>query len=565
MEQHEIKAAIQDFKVFLKLTWEHLRLPAPTRMQYYIADYLQEGHKRSQLEALRGIGKTWITGAYAAWRFLRNPNEKILIVSQSGSHSDNIAIFIRKLIDTMPILEHLQPRPDQRSSVIAFDVNGAEVSVQPSLKSLGITSQLQGNRASLLISDDVEGQQNSATEKRRQDLLNQVAEYEAILQTSDDAQILVLGTPQTSESIYNRLRDKGYVTRIYPARYPDNIDSYQGCLAEYLVNDLYDDPELVDKSTDSRFSDEDLLQRELSYGRSGFKLQFMLDTTLSDAEKYPLKARDLIVTDLNELQAPTRLVWTANGSQSITELPNVGFTGDTLQRPAVQEAYGNYEGSILAVDPSGRGKDEMGWAVVNHSLGKIFIPDFGGMTGGYDEGNLIKLAEIAKRYKVNKVVSESNFGDGMFNNLLLPVMAAIYPCALEEVRNNIQKEKRIIDILEPLMNQHRLVFSYDAIKRDLDYGLSDPKAIYYSLIYQMTHLTNERGALVHDDRLDVVALGCQYWNDYGILKQDSDQALGIYQRKQVEDELERRANIFRSQQLKRPKGGMATNRLRAFK
>ena len=98
MTEEETRKSIQDFKVFLKHTWSHLRLPSPTRMQYYIADYLQEGHKRSQLEALRGIGKTWITGAYVAWRLLRDPNEKILIVSQSGAHSDNIAIFIRKLI-----------------------------------------------------------------------------------------------------------------------------------------------------------------------------------------------------------------------------------------------------------------------------------------------------------------------------------------------------------------------------------------------------------------------------------------------------------------------------------
>lgn len=547
--QQEIELAIKDFKVFLKLVWEHLRLPAPTRMQYYIADYLQEGHKRSQLEALRGIGKTWITGAYVAWRLLRDPNEKILIVSQSGGHSENISIFIRKLIDTMPLLEHLQPRPDQRGSVVAFDVDGCEVSVQPSVKALGITSQLQGNRASLLISDDVEGQQNSATEKRRQDLLNQVAEYEAILQTSDDAQILVLGTPQTSESIYNRLRDKGYVTRIYPAKYPDNIESYSGCLADYIVQDMDKDPTLVNKSIDSRFSDEDLLQRELSYGRSGFKLQFMLDTTLSDAEKYPLKTRDLIVTDLDKLQAPTRLLWSSQSSQAISEFPNVGFTGDTLQRPSMQEEYADYEGSVLAIDPSGRGKDEMGYAVVNHLLGKIFVPTFGGMQGGYDEENLVKLAELAKEYQVNKVVVESNFGDGMFTSLLTPVLNAIYPVAIEEIRNNKQKELRIIDSLEPLMNQHRLVIDYTAIKNDIDFGLSDPKSIYYSMLYQMTHLTNERGSLVHDDRLDGLTLGVQYWNEYGILKQNSDDALGHFKKKQTLDELKRRANIFRSNQL----------------
>lgn len=564
-KKEEIHLAITDFKVFLKLTWEHLRLPSPTRMQYYIADYLQEKHTRSQLEALRGIGKTWITGAFVAWRLLRDPNEKILIVSQSGGHAENIAIFIRKLIDTMPLLEHLQPRPDQRGSVISFDVNGAGVSVQPSVKALGITSQLQGNRASLLISDDVEGKQNSATERRRQGLLDQVAEYEAILQTSADSQILVLGTPQSSESIYNRLKDKGYVTRIYPARYPESIDNYAGCLAEYLIEDMRVDPSLIGQSTDSRFSEEDLIARELSYGRSGFKLQFMLDTTLSDSERYPLKSRDLIVTDLSSSQAPTQLVWSSHSSQVIGELPNVGFTGDTLQRPSMQEGFAPYEGSILAIDPSGRGKDEMGWAVVNHLHGKVFVPDFGGMHGGYSEENLVKLSEIAREYSVNKVVTESNFGDGMFNSLLAPVLNAIYPVQLVEIRNNKQKELRIIDTLEPLMNQHRLVIDYSAIKRDLDNGLASGSNIYYSMMHQMTHITNDRGSLVHDDRLDVITLGVQYWNEYGILKQDSKEALSLYKKKQVLDELTRRANIFRSQNLKGTKASTSLSRLKAFK
>jgi hypothetical protein len=564
MEKHEIESAIKDFKVFLKITWEHLRLPSPTRMQYYIADYLQEGHKRSQLEALRGIGKTWITGAYVAWRLLRDPNEKILIVSQSGNHSDNISIFIRKLIDTMPILEHLQPRSDQRSSVVSFDVNGCNVSVQPSVKALGITSQLQGNRASLLISDDVEGQQNSATERRRQDLLNQVAEYEAILQTTTNAQILVLGTPQTSESIYARLRDKGYVTRIYPARYPENTDSYQGCLADYIVEDMAKNPMLINTPIDSRFNEEDLYQRELSYGRSGFKLQFMIDTTLSDSEKYPLKTKDLIITDMGAMEAPTKLLWSSQSHDSVTDIPNLGFSGDTFQRPSGQEAFGGYEGSVLAIDPSGRGQDEMGWAVVNHLLGKVFVPAFGGMKGGYEESNLVKLSEIAKEHRVNKIVVESNFGDGMFTNLMMPVLHAIYPVGIEEIRNNIQKEKRIIDSLEPLMNQHRLVFDYSAIKKDIEFGLSEPKNIYYSLIYQMTHITKDRGALVHDDRLDALTLGVQFWNEYGILKQNSEIALGMYKRKQVEDELKRRANIFKSLNQKKSSSKPALKRLKAY-
>ena len=37
-----------------------------------------------------------------------------------------------------------------------------------------------------------------------------------------------------------------------------------------------------------RFNTFDLLEREASYGKSGFALQFMLDTTLEDVDRYPL-------------------------------------------------------------------------------------------------------------------------------------------------------------------------------------------------------------------------------------------------------------------------------------
>ena len=114
------------------------------------------------------------------------------------------------------------------------------------------------------------------------------------------------------------------------------------------------------------------------------------------------------------------------------------------------------------------------------------------------------------------------------------------------------------------MNQHRLVIDYSAVQRDIQHGLSEPKAIYYSMMYQMTHLTAERGAIVHDDRLDALCLGVQYWNEYGILKQNSDDALGMYQRKQVEDELKRRANVFRSMNMKKGNNKPSLKRLKAY-
>lgn len=403
---------VSDFRKFLIYTWWHLNLPKPTRMQIEIAGYLQEGHSRMQLQALRGIGKTWITGAFVVWRLLRNPNERVMIVSQTGTHAEQIAIFTRRLIGLLPVTEHLVPRTEQRDSTLAFEVNGCEIAVQPSVKATGITGQLQGNRATLLISDDVEGQQNSATEQLREKLTTATAEYEAILQTDENSQIIVLGTPQSAESIYKGFRTDGYVTRVYPARYPEDISVYGGCLADYIVDALSDDPSLVDKPIDSRFTDEDLLRREARYGRSGFKLQFMLDTSLSDAERYPLKLHDLIVMSLDLQQAPDKIIYSSESSNYHKKIANVGFSGDGFYSPShVSNEYVPYEGIYMGIDPSGRGKDEAGYCVVAHLHGKLFLLEAGGIQGhGYDTEALTKFAEIAMKYQVNKVWIESNFG-----------------------------------------------------------------------------------------------------------------------------------------------------------
>jgi len=114
---------------------------------------------------------------------------------------------------------------------------------------------------------------------------------------------------------------------------------------------------------------------------------------------------------------------------------------------------------------------------------------------------------------VNQVLIESNFGDGMFMELLKPTLTKIYPCTIEEVRHNIQKEKRIIDTLEPVMNQHRLVIDQKALERDYQSVQHYPPELQsrYMLAHQMTRVTKEKGALAHDDRLDVLSMAVAYW------------------------------------------------------
>lgn len=149
-------AVLSDFRNFLFLVWKHLKLPDPTPLQYEIAYYLQHGPKRQIIEAYRGVGKSWITSAYVLWRLLKDPNEKFLIVSASKQRSDDFSIFTQRLISEMPILQHLMPTDDQRSSKIAFDVAPTRAAHAPSVKSVGVFGQMTGSRATHIIADDVE-------------------------------------------------------------------------------------------------------------------------------------------------------------------------------------------------------------------------------------------------------------------------------------------------------------------------------------------------------------------------------------------------------------------------
>lgn len=509
-----------DFVAFLFVLWKALNLPVPTRCQIDMARVLANGdNKKFILQAFRGIGKSFITCAFVVWTLWRDPQLKILIVSASKERADANSIFIKNIIDLLPFLSELKPRPGQRDSVISFDVGPAKPDHSPSVKSVGITGQLTGSRADIIIADDVEIPSNSATQGAREKLWTLVQEFAALLKPLDTSRVIYLGTPQTEMTLYKELEDnRGYTTIIWPALYPRSReeDLYYGQrMAPMLRNEYNENPEaLSGQPTDPvRFDMDDLRERELEYGKAGFTLQFMLNPNLSDAEKYPLRLRDAIVAALDLEKAPMHYQWLPNRQNRLDDLPNVGLKGDDLHSyHECSTNSGTYQQKILVIDPSGRGKDESGYAVLYTLNGYIYLMEAGGFRDGYSDKTLDAMARIAKKWKVQTVVFESNFGDGMFGKVFQPVLLKYHHCAMEEIRSKGMKELRICDTLEPVMQTHRLVIRDEVIRsdyqtaRDVD-GKHD---VRYSLFYQMTRMTREKGAVAHDDRIDALALGVEF-------------------------------------------------------
>ena len=256
----------------MRVVWRHLGLPDPTPVQLDVCDWLQYGPPKSITMGFRGMGKSYLTAAYACWSLLLDPQELILVVSAGKERADLFTKFTRRLIDEIPIFHHLAPnsvRGDMDSN-ISFQVGCSIPQQSPSVTSKGITGQLTGSRASLVILDDVEVPNNSGTPALREKLAVSLEEVSAILLPATERikpRVRVLGTPQTEMTVYGVLERKGYVARVWPIELPDERRkmSYGDRLAPMVsrMSGLPGDP-----VEPTRFSRVEIETRRMEYGAS---------------------------------------------------------------------------------------------------------------------------------------------------------------------------------------------------------------------------------------------------------------------------------------------------------
>jgi hypothetical protein len=548
------EAGLDDFRVFLIQVWDYLRLPEPTPVQLDIAYHLQHFPEllksdRFIMQGFRGVGKSWITVAFVLWNLLLNPQLKIMVVSASEPPAADFTKFCKQLIHGMPLLQHLAPREGQLDRSDKFDVGPAFDSKDPSVKSVGITGQLTGSRADIIVADDVETPKNSYTQLLRERLAELVKEFDAVLKP--DGRIIYLGTPQIEDSLYNRLaKDRGYVIRIWPAEVPSDLSIYRGRLAPFLLRRAERFPAGTPIEP-TRFPRKELDSRKASYGIAGYELQFMLNTAPSDADRNPLKCRNLIIHDIDPDMGHVKMIWGLDRENVINDLHCGGLDGDRYVYPAWKSSeMAKYTGTVMAIDPSGKGKDETAFAIVKYLHGLLYLVDLGGFLDGFGEATLRALAAKAARWGVNYVIAEENYGGGMFNNLLKPHLIATGQAHRKSLENpdlplakfdeewngwsSTQKELRICDTLTPLLDSHRLVVSRKVIEEDLKVQQERES---YSFIQQLSRMARIKGCLAHEDRLEAVAMACGYFADR--MDRDQDKTVERMRQELVDAELKK--------------------------
>lgn len=508
----------------------------PTRMQLLMAAWMGEEHSASITAAYREASKSYIAGNMALHRLCLDPvNEKVLLTGATAKKPQEVSDWMLKTIQALDLFEPLRPRRDQRQSVIAWDVGPSSIDQAPSCRVSGILSPgLTGSRSTFILPDDVETLSNSITPLKQERLAAAFNELVAILKAPAPGQmpraIRVLGTPHIETSLYLELaRNRGFKIRYFPARYPDPTDEnswdcYEGSLCPQLSEEVLANPWLVGMPTDpERFPEEVLQEKELMGTKAWVQLQYQLNCRLSTAEKFPCRLGDLIVMGLDGKALPELVSWSSSQEFRIQSLQCVGLGSDRhYHRPA---ALGNWLPRsevwrvAMAIDPSARGQDEMGWVVLAELNGNLFLLDWGGTQAGFEDETLIQLCEKAKQWGVQVVIPEPNYGGGMFNKVLLPHMQRIYPhCSIldaDEVPwSTAQKEVRIVNTVAPLVQQHRLTVNEARIRSEWEEAERDQETGHQrTLMYQLSRVTTDRGCLQWIDRLDALAIGCAWFEE----------------------------------------------------
>ena len=502
------------------MCFKHLRLPAPSDAQIEVADILQhcirrtltEGSaalgpdlsiakypflearggdltRRLLFETYRGFGKSLIVGCFNAYILYCNANKKIVVVSATHQKAGEQSHFSFSLFRTIPAIAARLPLKGSglRCATNQFDVCGSSVSQAPSLRAVSIGATITGSRADVIILDDIESSDNYDSPALQAETERKFAELTGAI-LSPRGLVIALGTPQYERSIYNDMRDnRDYTTIMLPVMHP--TDAWRDTYGEWLAPCVVKNPQPPGTPTD-RFDEEEIAQRKLDYGPTQFDLQFMLDTTVQQSGAKPLKLVDLLVVHGDAV--PTAC---AKGAQLLSGLSTGIVSGDSIPNAA----------TIMFVDPAGGStNNETAYSILTIAGGYFLLMDCGAVVG-YADSAIKALIDCAVKFRVTKMVSESNMGSGMFDLLLKKQLsAANIGMQTDMVRNAGNKYTRMLGVLEPVIAGNMLLISDTFVEVDM----ARPRAS--SLLAQIASITHKNNSLEIDDKIDSLASAVAY-------------------------------------------------------
>lgn len=199
-----------DFPLYAALWYQKNNWIIP-EVHFKIFDFLEDEEQwnnpnRAKVLLLwRGIGKSTITDIWVAYKITKNPALRFLFLSADKETAKKSSQDILSILQNHPFSSHLigkrilgrtEVRKDQ------FFVHGSSDNRNPTVRALGILSNITGGRADYIIYDDVEVPKNSGNDSKRHDLRKKISESNHLL-VPEIGRKLFIGTYHDTESIYD--------------------------------------------------------------------------------------------------------------------------------------------------------------------------------------------------------------------------------------------------------------------------------------------------------------------------------------------------------------------------
>ena len=436
--------------------WNQVQgLPLP-RHHIRIARFLEAIRNRSEnrrglLMAFRNSGKSTLVGLFGAWLLYTRPDVRILILSADHMLAKKMVHHMKQIIERHPLTQNLKPRMAEEWASDRFTVRRNSGLRDPSVLARGLSANMTGCRADIILCDDVEVPKTCDTPQKRQDLRHKLSELDYIL--TPGGLILYIGTPHTTDTIYQTTPDgflADWPTLCIPLLRPDGQSNW---------------PE--------RFSLERIQNLRKRSGPNKFRSQMML-------EAVPLGDSRL---DINRLRFyDSELSYREANGQGILSLNNKQMKGVSCWW---DPAFGSPKGdkSVVACtffDDEGN--------IYLHRLDYLLVPSGQEATSW----QCTQVRQLIADCFVPAIHLETN-GIGKFLPALLrqELVRTHTPCAVIEETARQNKVRRILSALDaPLMNGSLFVRS--EIKRT-------------PFLQEMTDFNPIGNG--HDDGLDALA-GC---------------------------------------------------------
>lgn len=195
-----LKADLDLFAVI----WNQMQNQATPAIHLRILRWLESSWKtldtRLLLMAFRACGKSTCVAIFCAWLLYQNPDLRIMVMAADDMLARKMVRNVRRILERHPLAIGLIPKKADQWASDRFTVQRQMELRDPSMLARGITSNVTGSRADVIIYDDVEVPNTSNTTEAREDLREKLDETRFIL-TPNGTQIYV-GTPHTYNTIY---------------------------------------------------------------------------------------------------------------------------------------------------------------------------------------------------------------------------------------------------------------------------------------------------------------------------------------------------------------------------